>query len=103
MLRPRSSACGPDFFARALPALEEPGRSEQARRLLVHYAPDGPGFDAPAEAWRKWWRDNGPYLFFSDTGGYRWYLDPLAKKKGVPTAQLRGPARATLPALERRP
>jgi hypothetical protein len=28
-------------------------------------------------------------------GGYRWYLDPLAKARGVPTARLRGPMRAS--------
>jgi len=24
---------------------------------------------------------------------YRWYLDPLAKKRGIPIAELRGPKR----------
>jgi hypothetical protein len=27
------------------------------------------------------------------SGDYRWYIDPLAKKRGVPTAELRGPKR----------
>jgi hypothetical protein len=32
--------------------------------------------------------------FLSDSGGYRWYIDPLAKKRGVKSSELRGPLRA---------
>jgi hypothetical protein len=91
----------PAFLEKAVATLGEPGRAPLARRLLGRYAPDGPGADAPAEKWRAWWAGNRPYLFFSDTGGYRWYLDPLAKKRGVPTAKLRGPDRATRPVILR--
>ncbi len=85
-----------DFFDRAISSLRGPGGSgTAARRLLGRYAPEGPGPDAPADAWAAWWSENRPYLFFSDVGGYRWYLDPLSKRRGVPTSQLRGPARAT--------
>jgi hypothetical protein len=84
----------PEFFDRAIAALREDGaKGRTARRLLTRYAPDGPRGDA--DAWRAWWGENRPYLFFSDSGGYRWYIDPLAKKRQVPTADLRGPARAT--------
>lgn len=38
---------------------------------------------------------NGTYLFFTETGGYVWRLDPLAQKRGVPTAELRGSRRAS--------
>lgn len=92
-----TSPTAADFFERAAAALGEPERAALARRLLGRYASDGPGADATAEQWRAWHRENGAYLFFSDTGGYRWYVDPLAQRRGVPTAQLRGPARATLP------
>ncbi len=34
--------------------------------------------------------------FFSECGTYRWYIDPLAKRRGIPSDQLRGPARASL-------
>ncbi len=90
-----------DFFPKAIAALGDPEREKLARRLLGRYVPDGPG---PEEAgkWRAWWTENRPYLFFSDTGGYRWYIDPLARRRGVPTAELRGPARATLPVPGRR-
>lgn len=86
----------PEFFAKATAALQRSGEAAtQARRLLARFAPEGPG-DGSAEAWASWWKENRAYLFFSDGGGYRWYIDPLAKKRGVPTAELRGPARATL-------
>lgn len=87
------------FFEQAAAALGEPGHESAARRLLARYAPDGPGAGASANAWHAWAKENRPYLFFSDTGGYRWYVDPLAKRRGVPTAKLRGPARATRPSV----
>jgi hypothetical protein len=88
------------FLAKAVADLGSaaaPGRdgSLAARKLLDRYVPEGPGRDAPAERWNAWLKENRPYLFFSDPGGYRWYLDPLAKRRGVPSADLRGPARAT--------
>jgi hypothetical protein len=88
------------FFDRALAALGEPARALLARRLLNRYAPGQLEAEASAEMWREWLRKNRPYLFFSDTGGYRWHIDPLAKRRGIPSERLRGPARATLPALQ---
>jgi hypothetical protein len=88
---------GADFVEKAAAAPDEGARAALARRLLARYAPDGPGAEASAARWRSWWEKGKDYLFFSDTGGYRWYLDPLAQKRGTPTAKLRGPARATLP------
>ena len=69
----------------------------RARRMLARYAPEGPGRDATPQAWSDWWKANADYLFFGEVGGYRWYLDPLAKARGVPTARLRGPMRASRP------
>jgi hypothetical protein len=87
----------PEFFDSALTALGRGGEEQtRARRLLNRYAPEGPGADATAEAWRAWWKENRAYLFFCEMGDYHWYLDPLAKKRGVPSAELRGPARATV-------
>jgi hypothetical protein len=89
------------FLTRASAALNDPKRSKLARSLLTRYVPEGPGPEADVERWRIWVDDNKAYLFFSDAGGYRWYLDPLAKKRGVPSAQLRGTDRATLPEVTR--
>lgn len=86
-----------EFLARAIASLPASGAdAARARRLLTRYVPEGPGA-APADAWEAWLKENRPFLFFSEAGNYRWYTDPLAKKRGIPTAELRGPARATLP------
>ena len=85
-----------EFFDRAIVDLGRPGReAERARRMLNRYVPEGPGPDAMGQAWADWWKANADYLFFGEAGGYRWYLDPLAKARCVPTGQLRGPARAS--------
>ncbi len=82
-----------EFFDRAIVDLGRPGReAERARRMLNRYVPEGPGPDAMGQAWADWWKANADYLFFGEAGGYRWYLDPLAKARRVPTGQLRGPA-----------
>jgi hypothetical protein len=93
------SPADPVFFDKAIVALDGPDRAPSASRLLSRYAPEGTETNISPEKWRSWWKENKSYLFFSDTGGYRWYIDPLAKKRGVPTASLRGPARASLPAV----
>jgi hypothetical protein len=85
------------FFERAIAAMGEAGgAADRAQRLLKRYAPDGP-VNGSVQAWESWFKENRSFLFFSDPGGYRWYVDPLAKKRGIPTADLRGPARATTP------
>ena len=76
-------------------------RGEQAtlpHDLLKQYVAEGPEVDS-FEAWLEWWNSNRPYLFFSDTAGCQWLIDPLAKKRQAPTSDLRGEARATLPAV----
>jgi hypothetical protein len=70
------------------------------RTLLVRYVPDGPGAGANATAWRSWWNDHREYVFFSEAGGYRFYTDPLAMKRHIPTARLRGPLRADRPSTQ---
>jgi hypothetical protein len=82
------------FFNRTFAGLTvgaEPGA--RARRLLERYVPTGPKSGQAAE-WNSWWKENRAYLFASDAGDYRWYIDPLAKKRGVPSSELRGPKRA---------
>jgi len=87
----------PQFFATAIPLLAgDAARSKRVRNLLMRYAPDGPSADdAGIDQWNDWWKEREDCLFFSDTGGYRWYIDSLAKKRGVPSRELRGPARAS--------
>jgi hypothetical protein len=82
------------FFLNAIEAMRAPNTKGRAATLLARYAPQGPGVSASTEAWQQWWTENASYLFYSELGGYRWYIDPLAKKRGIPTSDLRGPARA---------
>jgi hypothetical protein len=85
-----------EFFTRPLEALGKGGEGAvRARRLLARYVPEGPHGEGTQRAWQVWLRENRDYLFFSDLGGYRWYVDPLAKKRGIPTVRLRGMARGS--------
>jgi hypothetical protein len=82
------------FFGRCEKALGAGGDdAAKARALLERYVKDGPGAGSTAAAWTKWIAANREFVFFSDVGGYRWLVDPLARQRGVPTAQLRGAAR----------
>jgi hypothetical protein len=85
----------PRFFDKAFGDLraKDHAAATRALRLLQRYVPMGPT-SAPADAWEKWWKENRAYAFASDDGDYRWYIDPLAKKRGVPASELRGPKRA---------
>jgi hypothetical protein len=86
----------PELFERAIPLLEEGGkRAPAAARLLARHVPEGPGGSADAAAWKEWWSEHRDYVFFTERGGYRWHVDPVAKKRGVPSASLRGEARAS--------
>jgi hypothetical protein len=87
----------PDFFPKAIAALRDEKTKPAAANVLARYAADGPGAGADAGAWEKWWHENAPYLFYSELAGYRWYVDPLAKKYGIPSKNLRGPLRADMP------
>jgi hypothetical protein len=84
-----------EFFPKAIAALRHEETRAAAGSVLARYAPEGPGAAADEEMWNKWWQANAPYLFYSELGGYRWYIDPLAKKRGVPCKDLRGPLRAS--------
>ena len=84
----------PEFFEGTIAGLRENRRD--ARALLERYAPTETKNLKSADAWEAWFKENKAYLFFSDQGDYRWYVDPLAKKRKTPTTELRGPARASL-------
>jgi hypothetical protein len=83
------------FYEKSIAALRAAGaNSARATRLLARYAPVD-AKNVTADDWQKWLTENRNYLFFSDQGDYRWYIDPLAKKRGVPSAELRGPRRVS--------
>lgn len=83
------------FFEKALAGLARGGETaDRARRLLARYAPDGAPTGGTSADWHTWWKENGPYLFFSSTEGFRWHLDAFARTRGLPSRECRGPARA---------
>lgn len=83
-----------EFLSKSIASLKEEKTKDAAVIVLARYFPEGPGVNADAATWEKWAKENSPYLFYSEMGCYRWYIDPLAKKRGVPTKELRGLARA---------
>ncbi len=89
----------PRFLDEAIAGLSgNPDRSSLARRLLGRYRPpESPAPSAHAGEWTEWLTENRDYLFFCDGGWYRWHIDPLAKKRGVPSNELRGSLRASRP------
>ena len=74
----------PEFFDKVLaglgfPRLDPDGpcaaTARALRSRLVRAA-------AMRIAWASWWKENQRFAFASDAGDYRWYIDPLAKKRG---------------------
>jgi hypothetical protein len=53
--------------------LAEDPNDELARRVLARYLPDGAKWDAAQL--REWLAEYGGRVFFSDAGGYRWFVD----------------------------
>jgi len=86
----------PEFLVHVVELLRG-SAEDQARghRLAARYLPDMPADSAQSAA--AWLTENRPYLFASDAGIYRWYIDPLAKQRGVAWKDLRGPKREDIP------
>jgi hypothetical protein len=81
----------PEFFDALVKLLGSSSVEQQrAQRLIQRYLPDASTSPTPAQ----WIQQNRPYLFASDVGDYRWYADELARRRGVPSSDLRGPKRA---------
>ena len=85
----------PEFFVRAIELIETAKDTERAWKLIDRYGPVGAFPGRSLLRLKSWFDSNQSYLFFSDQGDYRWYVDPLAKKRGVPSKSLRGQARAS--------
>jgi hypothetical protein len=83
----------PEFFTKCIAALGS-AQKDAARNLLRRYAPLGTEHFSDAD-WKEWFRAHENFLFFSDQADYRWYVDPLAKKRGIPSEDLRGAKRAS--------
>jgi hypothetical protein len=64
----------PRILERAVADLEAGREPARARRVLENYTDQKHGDDAGA--WRAWLREHQRRLFFSDMGGYRFYVRP---------------------------
>lgn len=84
----------PDFLPKTIAALHDEKTKAVAGTLLARYVFQPLGESAGANEWEKWWQENSPYVFYSELGNYHWYVDPLAKQRGIPTKDLRGSLRA---------
>lgn len=82
------------MIERAAQALADEETRDLGRRVLSRYVPSGPDPAADSTVWLAWLDEHRPYLFFSESGQYRWYVDRLAKERGVPSKVLRGVKRA---------
>lgn len=74
----------PEFLDWLLAHLREYARDELALRLAERYLAPGQGADAATAI--AWIEANRPYLFFTDTGGYRWMVDTNAQRRAAPSA-----------------
>ncbi len=63
----------PEFFAQIVARLEKDPSDALAQRLLARYAPEAPSNGAAAL--RTWFDANRSRLYFSDFGGYRWFVN----------------------------
>ncbi|HZN38631.1 MAG TPA: hypothetical protein VFD82_07495 [Planctomycetota bacterium] len=80
----------PAFLDWLLDRLGEPG-DEQALRLAQRYL--GPENAKDATTAKAWIEANRPFLFFSDTGGYRWFVDTNAQRTAKAAAPVDAGAR----------
>ena len=70
----RTSNRTPGFFAAVIARLEKNAGDALAARLIAHYLPKD--VEGTAAGVRSFWEHNRASLFFSDVGGYRWFVDP---------------------------
>src|SRR5262249_6857237 len=76
-----------------LAMLGDEQRQADSARLLVRMLPDGPGPGTSPNNWKFWFQSHGKALFFDADSGV-WRIDQLAFDRRVPSAGLRGAARA---------
>jgi hypothetical protein len=74
----------PGFLDWLLGGLDANPPDPAALRLAERYLSDGATRDPAGTA--KWIRDNRRFLFFTDTGGYRWMVDLNAQRAAVEAA-----------------
>jgi hypothetical protein len=78
---------------RLISLLEDSKRADAAKRLLTRYTGRSSG---TPEQWRKWLEQRRDRIYFSDVGGYRFYVVP----KGYLTGPLKPPKPEPKPTLD---
>ena len=59
--------------------LGDEAHAETAKRLLARYTAES--FDSPPQ-WRQWFEENKDRLYFSDVGGYKFFIVPAGYPVG---------------------
>ncbi|MHC5080412.1 MAG: hypothetical protein ACYTHN_15475, partial [Planctomycetota bacterium] len=77
------------FLERCIANLEGGKDVEESHAALVRYT-NRRDLEVDPKAWRAWYAECGPYLFFSDTHGFLFRVDEEAKQRGIPSETLRG-------------
>jgi hypothetical protein len=71
-----------DTLGRLIKLLDDPQQAEEARQLLERYT-DQHKYMSTDEQWRPWFDQNKDRIFFSDVGGYKFFVVP----EGYPVGQ----------------
>ena len=71
-----------DTLAKLIELLNDPARSEKAGQLLERYTNQHKEFNF-AQQWQPWFTENKDRIFFSDVGGYKFFIMP----EGYPIGQ----------------
>lgn len=76
-----------ELLERCITMLENSDQAELARRVLKRYTTED--FSRP-DQWRAWLEDNSDRLFFTDTGGYKFMVNPSADELAAKPATKKG-------------
>jgi hypothetical protein len=76
-----------EFLERCIANIHSGTQVEDSLSALRRYT--GLQLSPDADAWQVWYDENGPYIYFSDCGGYLFKIDEEAKRKKIPFEQLR--------------
>lgn len=71
-----------ETLGKLIKLLDDPTQSKKARQLLERYTDQHTYFNS-IQQWRPWFVENKDRIFFSDVGGYKFFVMP----KGYPTGQ----------------
>jgi hypothetical protein len=71
-----------ETLGKLIDLLDDPAKSETASRLLERYT-NQYRISKSVEQWRAWFTENKERIFFSDVGGYKFFVTP----EGYPTGQ----------------